>query len=112
LGNDKDISASGDELTGGWSKLRRDKPHNLNSQSNMIRTIKSSTKKWAGHVGRMGIREMHTGFRCENYKERDHKHKREVNIKPNLTETGWAGINLNNLDQVRDQWRVFVNTVM
>jgi hypothetical protein len=36
----------------------------------------------------------------------------EDNIKIDLKETGWGGINWIDLDQVRDQWSATVNTVM
>jgi hypothetical protein len=35
-----------------------------------------------------------------------------VNIKINLRETGWDGMNWIDLAQDRDQWRALVNTVM
>jgi hypothetical protein len=34
------------------------------------------------------------------------------NIKMDLTEIGWDGMDWNDLVQDRDQWRVLVNTVM
>jgi hypothetical protein len=35
-----------------------------------------------------------------------------VNIKMDLSETGWSGMDWNELTQDRDQWRALVNTVM
>jgi hypothetical protein len=34
------------------------------------------------------------------------------NIKTNLSEIGWDGVDWVNLVQDRDHWRAFVNTVM
>jgi hypothetical protein len=34
------------------------------------------------------------------------------NIKMDLREIGWGGVDLIDLGQDRDQWRAFVNTVM
>jgi hypothetical protein len=34
------------------------------------------------------------------------------NIKMDLRETGWGGMNWIGLDQDRDQWRALVNAVM
>jgi hypothetical protein len=34
------------------------------------------------------------------------------NIKMDLREIGWGGMDWTNLDQDRDQWRALVNTVM
>ena len=38
---------------------------------NIIQVIKSRSMRWVGHVERMG-REVHTGFRWKNLRERDH----------------------------------------
>jgi hypothetical protein len=43
-----------DEITEGWRKLRNEKLHNLYSSSNIIRTMKPGSMKWAGHVARLG----------------------------------------------------------
>jgi hypothetical protein len=34
------------------------------------------------------------------------------NIKIDLRETGWDGVDWIDMDQDRDQWRAFVNTVL
>jgi hypothetical protein len=36
----------------------------------------------------------------------------EYNIKVDLREKGWVGVDWVDLTEDRDQWRVFVNTVM
>jgi hypothetical protein len=36
----------------------------------------------------------------------------EDNIKMNLRETGWGGMDWINLAQVRDQWQALVNIIM
>jgi hypothetical protein len=51
-----------DEVTGDWRKLRNEELHNLYSSPNIIRMMKSRRKRWAGHVGRMGGRGVHTSF--------------------------------------------------
>jgi hypothetical protein len=43
-----------DEVTGGWRKLQNEELHDLYSSSTIIRIIKSSRMRWAGHVMRMG----------------------------------------------------------
>jgi hypothetical protein len=41
-----------------------------------------------------------------------HKRKRESNIKMDLKETEWGGVDWIYLAEDRDQWRALVNTVM
>jgi hypothetical protein len=52
---------------------------------------------------------MHTKFRSENQKGRDHV---EDDVRIELRETGWEDVDLLHLARVRDQWRVLVNMVM
>jgi hypothetical protein len=40
------------------------------------------------------------------------RHRREDNIKMDLREVGWGGIDWISLAQDRDRWRALVNTVM
>jgi hypothetical protein len=39
-----------DEVIGGWRKLHNEEFHNLYSSPKKIRTIKSRSMRWAGHV--------------------------------------------------------------
>jgi hypothetical protein len=55
-----------DEMTGDWRKLHNEELHDLYSSPNIIRM------RWAGHVARMGRREMHIGYLRESQKEGDH----------------------------------------
>jgi hypothetical protein len=41
-------------VTGGWRKLHYEVIHNLYSSPIIIRMIKSSRMRWAGHVARIG----------------------------------------------------------
>jgi hypothetical protein len=43
-----------DEVTGGWRKLHNEELHNLHSSPSMVRMVKSSRMRWAGHIARMG----------------------------------------------------------
>jgi hypothetical protein len=45
-----------DEVTGEWRKLHNKELHDLYSSSSIIRIIKSTWMRWAGHVARMGER--------------------------------------------------------
>jgi hypothetical protein len=55
-----------------WRKLHNGELHNLYSSPNIIRTIKSTRMRWAGHVARMGRRGIHIGYWLGGQKERDH----------------------------------------
>jgi hypothetical protein len=56
---------------------------------------------------------MHIGYWREIQKERDHWEDHWVdNIKMDLRETGWDGMDWIYLAQDRDQWMDLVNTVM
>jgi hypothetical protein len=77
--------------------------------------MKSRRIRWAGHTARIWRRGMHIGYWWENHKERDHKKDQDVggdNIKMDLREIGWGGIDWIDLPQDRDRWRALVNTVM
>jgi hypothetical protein len=50
------------EVVGGWRKLRNEELRKLYSSPSIIRVIKSRWMRWAGHVARMGIREMYIGL--------------------------------------------------
>jgi hypothetical protein len=46
-----------------WSlTLREEVFHNLNSLSGVIRTIKPRAINWAGHIARIGRKELYVGF--------------------------------------------------
>jgi hypothetical protein len=51
-----------DEVMGGWRKLHNEELNNLYSSQRIIRMMKSRRMRWAGHVARMGKREMHIGY--------------------------------------------------
>jgi hypothetical protein len=67
--------------------------------------------RWARH-------ETHVGEIRKTYKilvgktRRKRPLRREDNIKMDLREIGWGGVDWIHLAQDRDQWRALVNTVM
>jgi hypothetical protein len=75
-----------DEVIGGWRKLHQEKLHNLYSSPSIIITIKSRGMRWAGQgrilVGKPG------GKRPLGRLRR----RREDNIKMDLREIGWGGL--------------------
>jgi hypothetical protein len=71
-GGEENILTKRDEVTGGWRKLLNEQLHSLYSSPNIIRMIKSTRMRWAGHVARIGRRGMHIGYWWESQKVRDH----------------------------------------
>jgi hypothetical protein len=69
-----------DEVTREWKKLQNWELSALYCLKNIIRT-NESVFKWAGNVARMLSREVHTGFWCENLRERDHTQEISVDKK-------------------------------
>jgi hypothetical protein len=45
-----------DEVTGEWRKLHNEELNDLYCSSKIVRVIKSTRMRWAGHVARMGER--------------------------------------------------------
>jgi hypothetical protein len=88
----------------------------LYSSPSIIRIIKSRRMRWAGHVARTG--EKRNAYRIlvekpEGKRPLGRPRRRWVyNIKMDLRETGWDGMDWIDLAQNRDQWRALVNTVM
>jgi hypothetical protein len=52
--------------------LHNDELHSLYSSPNIFRVIKSRRMRWVGHVARVGIGEVFTGFWLGGPKGRDH----------------------------------------
>jgi hypothetical protein len=51
-----------DEVTGEWRNLHNEKFNNLYSSPNITRVIEAERIRWAGHVARMGLGKVYTGF--------------------------------------------------
>jgi hypothetical protein len=60
------------EATGEWRRLHNEELNDLYSSTNIIRVIKSRGMRRAGHVARMGKREVHIGFWWGDLREGDH----------------------------------------
>jgi hypothetical protein len=80
------------------------------SLTSIIRMIKSMRMRWAGHVARMGAKG--SAYRILVGKPEGKmllgkpRHRCVDNIKMDLREIGWGGMNWIDLTQDRDQWRV------
>ena len=56
------FGAKRDGVTGEWRKLHNVELNDLYCSLNIIRVIKSSRMRWAGHVACMRSGEVYTGF--------------------------------------------------
>jgi hypothetical protein len=103
-----------DEVTGEWRKLHNEELHGLYTTPDIIRVIKS--RRWAGHVARMGRGETCTGFWWGKIRERDHlkrpRRRWEDNIEVGLQEVECSGMDWMELAQDGDRWWALVNAVM
>jgi hypothetical protein len=103
-----------DEVTKGWRKLHNEVLRNLYCSPSIIRVIKSRRMRWAEHVARMGRRTM--GYWWESQKERDRWEDQDVggldNIRMDLGEIGWGGVDWIRLAQDRVRWTAVVNVVV
>jgi hypothetical protein len=94
-------------VTGDWRKLHNEELHNLYSSPSIIRMIRSRRMRWAGHVVRMG--EKRNAYRILVGKPEGRRPLRRPrrrwmdNIKMDLREIGWDGIDWIYLAPDRDQ---------
>jgi hypothetical protein len=90
-------------VTENWRKLHNEELHNLYSSPNINRMIKSRRMMWAGHVA----------GKSEGKRPLGRPRRRWVdNVKKDLREIGWDGMDWIALAQDRDQWRALVKKVM
>jgi hypothetical protein len=103
-------------VTGGWRKLHNEELHSLYSSPSIIIMMKSRRMRWAGHVARMGAKR--NVYRIlvgkpEGKRPLGRPRRRWAdNIKMDLREIGWDGMDWIELAQDKDPWRALVNTVM
>jgi hypothetical protein len=96
--------------------MHNEELHNLYSSPSIIRVIKSRRMRWAGHVARMG--EKRNAYRIFVGKPEGKRrmgrprHRWVDNIKMDLTEIGWDGMDWTDMAQEKYQWRALVNTVL
>jgi hypothetical protein len=105
-----------DEVTGEWRRLNIEELNDLYSSPNIIRVIKSRRMRWAGHVACMGegrgAYKILVG-RPEGRRPLGRPRRRwEDNIKMDLQEVGWGGVDWIDMAQDRDRWRAVVSAVM
>jgi hypothetical protein len=105
-----------EEVTGEWRKLHNEELNDLYCSPNIVRGIKSRRMRWAEHIGRMGERRdvyrVLVGKPVGKRPLGRSRHRWEDNIKMDLQEVRYGGMDLIELSQDRDRWRALVNAVM
>jgi hypothetical protein len=85
-----------DEVIGGWRKLHNEMLHNVYCSPSIIRMIKLKRMRWAGHVARMGEKRKAHRILMGNPKGKRllgrPRRKWEDNIRTDLREIGWGGM--------------------
>jgi hypothetical protein len=97
-----------DEMVGGWRELHNEELHNMYTLLSIIRMIKSRRMRWGGHIARVGKKRnacrVLVGKPEGKRPLRRPRCRWEDNIKMDLREIGWGGMDWINLAQNRDQW--------
>ena len=105
-----------DEVTGEWRRPYQEELYDLYSSRNIIRAIKSRRMRWAGLVACMGNRRGAYGVlvgRREGKRPLARPGRRwEHNIKIDVQEVGWGGMDGLDLAHDRDRWWAVVNAVL
>jgi hypothetical protein len=102
-------------MPGDWRKFHNIELYNFNSSPNITKVIKSRNVRGAGHVVHMG--EMRNSYKILILKSEWKRllgrpgRRCEGNIKMDLKEIVWEGVEWICLVQDRDWWRALVNTV-
>jgi hypothetical protein len=105
-----------DRVTGEWRRLHNEELNDLYSSPNIIWVIKSRRMRWTGHVARMG--EGRGAYRVLVGRPEGRRplgrprHRWKDNIKMDLQEVGWGGMDWIVMAQDRDRWRAVVSAVM
>jgi hypothetical protein len=105
-----------DELTREWRKLHNEELHDLYSYPSIIRIMKARRMSCAEYEAQRG--ETRYAYRLlvgkpERRRPLGRQRRRWVdNIRMNLVEVGWGGVDWIGLAQDRDKWRAVVNAVM
>jgi hypothetical protein len=99
-----------------WRKLHNEELRGLYSSPSIVRVIKARRMRWAGHVACIGeVRGAYNILfgRPEGRRPLGRpRYRWEDNIKMDIREIGFGGVDWIHWAQDRDRWRALVNTVM
>ena len=99
-----------------WRRLHNKELYAHYSSPYIIRVIKSRRLRWAGHVAHMvesrGAYRILVGKPEERRPLERPKRRWEDNIKMDLTDVAWDGMEWIDLAQDRESWRALVNEVV
>jgi hypothetical protein len=97
-------------------KLHNKELNDLYSSPTIARVIISRKMRWEGHVARVGEgRDVHWGLVGKPKGKRPlgrPRHRWEDNIKADLQEVGYEGMDWIELAQYRDRYQALVNAIM
>jgi hypothetical protein len=102
-------------VTGGWWKLHNEELRNLYSSPSIIRIINSKKDEMGRSCSTNGRkRGIYMGYWLETRRKEPLGRQRRRwmdNIKMDLREMGWCGMDWIDLVQVMDQWKALVNMI-
>jgi hypothetical protein len=105
-----------DGVTGGWTKLHNEVPHNLYFSPSVIRILKSRMMRWTGLVARIGDKRIVYRLlarKPEGKRSLGRPRRRWIdNIKMDFSEIGMNVMNWIGVAENRYRWRTLVNSVM
>jgi hypothetical protein len=104
-----------EEIVGGWRRLHNEELQNLYTSSNIITVITSMRMRWVGHVAcvvEINIYNILIG-KPEGKRPLGRSRSRwKDNVRMDLMDIGWEGVDWMHLAEDRNQWWALVNTVM
>ena len=104
------------DVTGERRKLHKEELQDMYSSPTIVRVIKSTRMRWAGHVARMGERRVVYKVLVGKPEEKRPlgrpKHRWEDNINVDLQAVGCGIMDWIELAQDRDRWQAIVNALM
>ena len=103
-------------MTGEWKKLHNEELNDLYCSPNIVRVIAYKIMAWAGHLA---CRDENRGVYRAVVRKPGGKRplgrprrRWQDNIKMDIQDVGWRGMDWIELAQDRDRWRALVNAVM